>query len=229
MGDNKKPGRYRTSYVDGDGITRGANAIIEYKNHRNAPQDTIVYLTPDISGQTRKGTFSGKNFKVEKFENADGTWYPLEDYNAYWDPRMRQAYRNAQYNPGLFEQIGNWLKGFVGLNQQGGTINKEQEELQYAMLGYITATKKQPKDEKELMQIAQALMQLKQKDPEQYTQLVQLGMQQNAVKAKYGAKLDYVKRLKGKCPEGQELKQKGGKMLCAPCMAKCGKKLKKKK
>jgi hypothetical protein len=34
------------------------------------------------------------------------------------------------------------------------------------MLGYITATKKQPKDEKELMQIAQALMQLKQKDPE---------------------------------------------------------------
>jgi hypothetical protein len=53
-------------------------------------------------------------------------------------------------------------------------------------------------------------------------------MQQNAVKAKYGAKLNYVKRLKGKCPEGQELKQKGGKMLCAPCMAKCGKKLKKK-
>jgi hypothetical protein len=47
---------------------------------------------------------------------------------------------------------------------------------------------------------------LKQKDPETYTQLVQLGMQQNAVKAKYGAKLNYVKRLKGKCPEGQELK-----------------------
>jgi len=45
-------------------------------------------------------------------------------------------------------------------------------------------------------------------------------MQKQAVKAKYGAKLDYVKKLKGKCPKGQELKQKGGKMVCMPCMKK---------
>lgn len=87
------------------------------------------------------------------------------------------------------------------------------EELQLAVMGYIVATKKQPKSEQEINTIAQQVMQLKQQDPQQYNQLVQLGQQarqqmaqqQSAgIKAKLGAKLEYINKLKGICPEGTE-------------------------
>ena len=87
------------------------------------------------------------------------------------------------------------------------------EELQLAVMGYIVATKKQPKSEQEINTIAQQVMQLKQQDPQQYSQLVQLGQQakqqmaqqQSAgIKAKLGAKLNYINKLKGICPEGTE-------------------------
>ena len=87
------------------------------------------------------------------------------------------------------------------------------EELQLAVMGYIVATKKQPKSEQEINTIAQQIIQLKQQDPQQYSQLVQLGQQakqqtaqqQSAgVKAKLGAKLNYINKLKGICPEGTE-------------------------
>ena len=87
------------------------------------------------------------------------------------------------------------------------------EELQLAVMGYIVATKKQPKSEQEINTIAQQVIQLKQQDPQQYNQLVQLGQQakqqmaqqQSAgVKAKLGAKLNYINKLKGICPEGTE-------------------------
>ena len=46
-------------------------------------------------------------------------------------------------------------------------------------------------------------------------------MQSQAPKARLGAKLNYVKELKGGCPEGQEVVyfQKGG-MICKKCAAK---------
>ena len=83
-----------------------------------------------------------------------------------------------------------------------------EQELQFAVMGYIVATKKQPKSEQEINAIAQQLMQLKQQDPQQYNQLVQLGQQQMQQRgtraAKLGAKLDYLNYLKGNCPEGTE-------------------------
>ena len=115
--------------------------------------------------------------------------------------------------------------------QQGGQI---EEELQYALLGYVVATKKQPKSEKEITEIAQQLVQLKQQDPKQYAQLVQLGQQAqqqqqgNARVAALGAKLAYIKKLKGDCPEGEEVYyyKNGNKMMvkgCRKCAAKAQK------
>lgn len=114
------------------------------------------------------------------------------------------------------------------------------EELQLAVMGYIVATKKQPKSEQEINTIAQQVIQLKQQDPQQYRQLVQLGQQakqqmtqqQSAgVKAKLGSKLNYINKLKGNCPEGEELVyMKQGGRVCPACQkkaekAKDGKKL----
>lgn len=104
----------------------------------------------------------------------------------------------------------------VARKQQGGTMDAEQQELQLALMGYIVATKKQPKDENEINQLAQALVQLKQQDPKQFAQLVQLGQQAQAQKAEKGAKLNYIKSLKGQCPDGEELVyfKKGGMIGC---------------
>lgn len=100
----------------------------------------------------------------------------------------------------------------VSAKQQGGTMEQGNQELQYAVMGYIVATKKQPKSEQEINSIAQQLMQLKQQDPNQYSQLVQLGQkahqqmqqQKSAKVAALGTKLDYLNKLKGVCPEGTE-------------------------
>lgn len=129
-------------------------------------------------------------------------------------------------------------------NAGGGIMNQqnEQQELQFALMGYVVATKKQPKDDKEINMIVQQLMQLKQKDPKQYNQLVQVGQQaytqmnnqKNAQLAERGSKLNYIRRLKGLCPDGQETYFfKDGGMIksgCKPCMAKAqkGQELKKK-
>lgn len=58
-------------------------------------------------------------------------------------------------------------------------------------------------------------------DPEIGPQLEQLAQQMMKQSAKQGAKLEYISRLRGKCPEGQELVYfaKGGK-ICSACMGK---------
>lgn len=102
-----------------------------------------------------------------------------------------------------------------------------EQELQLAMLGYVVATKKQPKSDQEIMQIQQEVQALAQQKPEQYRQLVQLGQQaqqqmsQQGTKAKLGAKLNYINKLKGNCPEGEELVyMKEGGRVCPKCVKK---------
>ena len=52
-----------------------------------------------------------------------------------------------------------------------------EQELQLAVIGYIMATKKQPKSEQEVQAIAQEVAGMKQSDPKQYQQLVRMGQQ----------------------------------------------------
>ncbi len=117
--------------------------------------------------------------------------------------------------------------------QQGGTMNN-QEELQKAFLQFLVqdaaAQGVQIQSEQDLQSYAEQLGEegIKAK----YQQFMQM-MQGNSVKAQLGSKLTYYKKLKGICPEGQEVSyfEVGGR-VCKVCKqiakdksAKEGKKL----
>ena len=147
-------------------------------------------------------------------------WNNITADNKYMiKPGQRISFTNPNAGTvvGAEEVAAQKQGGLIKRHQQGGQqLSPEQQELQYALVGYIVATKKQPKDENEIKQIAQQLMQLKQQDPQKYSQLVQLGQQAQAQKAEKGAKLNYIKSLKGQCPDGEELVyfKKGGMIDC---------------
>ena len=233
-------GIYNTEYRKSNGTVNPARIEI----HKQTPTDTLVTLTPK-GGTTHRVNLSGDNSSVERFTGVDG-YVPesdfWDDHTDYWVDITRQAYNNKtsfgdrvkkQWSPYINtakdavkkgvndakefaqETWGN-VKSKIGFKQQGGQLSQEQQELQYALIGYVVATKQQPKNEQEINQIAQQLMQLKQQDPEKYNQLVQIGQQAQAQKAEKGAKLNYIKSLKGRCPEGEELVyfKKGGMIDC---------------
>lgn len=53
--------------------------------------------------------------------------------------------------------------------------------------------------------------------------VIQQAQQQQAQSARFGAKLNYIKYLNGKCPDGYEMKMfKKGGTLCKKCMKKQG-------
>ena len=103
--------------------------------------------------------------------------------------------------------------------------------------------------DQEATQKIQQIMQAAQQGDQQAVQLAQMIQQvaqqmQQVQAAKFGAKLNYVKRLKGKCPIGYEMRYyKVGGKLCSECIKeekeskkplntidafKCGRKMKKK-
>lgn len=131
-------------------------------------------------------------------------------------------------------------KGFM---KSGGTINKykqgnkmnNEQELQKAFMAYLiedaAAQGIQIQSEQDLQAYAQQLGEegLKAK----YQEFMQK-MQGQGIKAALGAKLNYIRKIKGMCPDGQEtyfFKEGGSvKSGCKPCMAKAqkGQELKKK-
>lgn len=84
---------------------------------------------------------------------------------------------------------------------------------------FMQAFQAQPDDKK------QAMLQEFQQDPEaqQYMQAAQQQLSGGGTMARLGAKLNYIKRLKEDCPEGQELVyfKKGGR-FCKVCQEKKG-------
>lgn len=131
---------------------------------------------------------------------------------------------------------------FYGRKKNGGTINKykqgnkmnNQEELQRAFMAYLiedaAANGVQIQSEQDLQAYAQQLGEegLKAK----YQEFMQ--KMQGGVKAALGAKLNYIRKIKGMCPDGEEtyfFKEGGSvKSGCKPCMdkAKNGQELQKK-
>ena len=217
-----------TFYRDGKGKDRLAHIEV----NEQTPTDTLITVTP-AGGTAHKIKLAGPKSKVWTFtEDGYKQDYDFEDY---WTRSGREAYNNREeYDkkfPGFWDKFIKSLFSTYVYQKGGNITTEEQKELHFALMGYVIATKKQPKNETELMQIAQALMELKDSDPKQYSQLVQLGQKQIS-KAKRGAKLDYIQRLKGKCAEGEELVYfaEGGRLSCK-CQkkAKQGKKLLKKK
>ena len=129
--------------------------------------------------------------------------------------------------------------------QKGGQLNMNEQQLQQAFLQYLMQ-KTGAQNEQQLEQVVQQLGEdgLKQA----YAQFMQEMQQQQVQAAKFGAKLNYIKKLNGQCPEGMEMYYyKQGGRLCRKCIQakqneeeieypsnpidafKCGRKMKKKK
>ena len=129
--------------------------------------------------------------------------------------------------------------------QYGGQLNMNEQELQQAFLQYLMQ-KTGAQNEQQLEQVVQQLGEdgLKQA----YAQFMQEMQQQQVQAAKFGAKLNYIRKLNGQCPEGMEMYYyKQGGRLCRKCIQakqneeeieypsnpidafKCGRKMKKKK
>ena len=129
--------------------------------------------------------------------------------------------------------------------QKGGQLNMNEQQLQQAFLQYLMQ-KTGAQNEQQLEQVVQQLGEdgLKQA----YAQFIQEMQQQQVQAAKFGAKLNYIRKLNGQCPEGMEMYYyKQGGRLCRKCIQakqneeeieypsnpidafKCGRKMKKKK
>ena len=102
--------------------------------------------------------------------------------------------------------------------QQGGQLNMNEQELQQAFIQYLaqkTGAKTQQELEAVIQQMGQEGLQ------REYQEFIQLIQQQQIQRAEKGAKLNYIKQLRGECPEGYEMQyyRVGGK-VCKKCMKK---------
>ena len=102
--------------------------------------------------------------------------------------------------------------------QQGGQLNMNEQELQQAFIQYLaqkTGAKTQQELEAVIQQMGQEGLQ------KEYQEFIQLIQQQQIQRAEKGAKLNYIKQLRGECPEGYEMQyyRVGGK-VCKKCMKK---------
>lgn len=118
-----------------------------------------------------------------------------------------------------------------------------EQQLQQAFIQFL-AQKTGAKNQQELEAAIQSMGE--QGLQQAYQEFMQLIQQQQVQAAKFGAKLNYIKSLRGQCPDGYEMQYfKSGGHLCKKCMKKletekdvkpknsidefkCGRKMKKK-
>lgn len=93
-----------------------------------------------------------------------------------------------------------------------------EQQLQQAFIQFL-AQKTGAKTQQEL---EAAIQQLGEQGLQQaYQEFMQMMQQQQVQAAKFGAKLNYIKSLRGQCPEGYEMQYfKSGGQLCKKCMKK---------
>ncbi len=165
----------------------------------------------------------------------------------YANSRVKDLFDKVHLKPKTFtfntSLFGTNLFG-TPKKEQGGQLNMNKQQLQQAFLQYLMQ-KTGAQNEQQLEQVVQQLGEdgLKQA----YAQFMQEMQQQQVQAAKFGAKLNYIKKLNGQCPEGMEMHYyKQGGRLCRKCMQikqnegemeapsnpidafKCGNKMKKK-
>ena len=166
----------------------------------------------------------------------------------YANSRVKDLFDKVHLRPKTFtfntSLFGTNLFG-TPKKEQGGQLNMNEQQLQQAFLQYLMQ-KTGAQNEQQLEQVVQQLGEdgLKQA----YAQFMQEMQQQQVQAAKFGAKLNYIKKLNGQCPEGMEMYYyKQGGRLCRKCIQakqneeeieypsnpidafKCGRKMKKKK
>ena len=174
--------------------------------------------------------------QIPVYQASNGNYYKVGE-----DGKLAQT---GTYSMGTDGKYSVSFRNGGSLNkfQQGGQINMDEQQLQQAFLQYLMQ-KTGAQDESQLEQVIQKLGEngLKQA----YAQFMQEMQQQQVQAAKFGAKLNYIKKLNGQCPEGTEMYYyKQGGRLCKKCLQskqqfnrnepsnpidsfKCGRKIKK--
>ena len=176
------------------------NAFIKSLTKRYGSADTWA------NQQSRIESELGVSGKYRRFGRGD-----------FGDMFRRQTDYINSYNSDLDRVQSNRRGGPLNKFQQGGSVNMNEQQLQQAFLQFL-AQQTGAKSQQELEQIIQQLGEdgLKQA----YIQFMQAVQQQQVRAAKFGAKLNYINRLNGKCPAGTEMKYfKSGGRLCKKCMA----------
>lgn len=176
------------------GFRNYSGLVSAANNANNANNGFVQYLFSRYGKDTSKWNQN----QVEQENNVSG------------------IYRGSDRNDFL-KAANDYINLFNGTPkmQQGGSINMNEQQLQQAFLQYL-AQQTGAKSQQELQQIIQKLGEdgLKQA----YAQFMQ-AMQQQVQAAKFGAKLAYINRLNGKCPEGTQLQYyKSGGQLCKKCV-----------
>ena len=179
----------------------------------------------------------GKQIPV--YQASNGNYYKLGE-----DHKLAQT---GTYSMGTDGKYSVSFRNGGSLNkfQQGGQLNMNEQQLQQVFLQYLMQ-KTGAQNQQQLEQVIQQLGEdgLKQA----YTQFMQEMQQQQVQAAKFGAKLNYIRKLNGQCPDGMEMYYyKQGGRLCKKCIQakqneeeieypsnpidafKCGRKIKKKK
>lgn len=159
------------------------------------------------------GTYNG-NLERKNLQDRTGS-----DGIVYSNKHIKDLFEAHPVKPKTFtfdtSSFGTNLFG-TPKKQQGGQINMNEQQLQQAFLQYLMQ-KTGAQNEQQLEQVVQQLGEdgLKQA----YAQFVQEMQQQQVQAAKFGAKLNYIKKLNGQCPEGMEMHYyKQGGRLCKKCM-----------
>ena len=207
------------------------------------------FLTP-ISRKITREIRSG--FYPEGFMGNDTVYVEIPERNGFvkYTPRVASTYEPNGEEYETLKKRFNEAKSVSSPSkkQQGGQLNMNEQELQQAFIQFL-AQKTGAKTQQEL---EAAIQQLGEEGLKQaYAEFMQLIQQQQVQAAKFGAKINYIKKLRGQCPDGYELQYyKSGGLLrkeCKKCMKKqvmqdggdlpqdpidqfkCGRKMKKKK
>lgn len=204
------------------------------------------FLTP-ISRRITREIRSG--FYPEGFANNDTVYIEIPERNGFvnYKPRVASKYQPNGDEYEILKRRFNEAESVSkpAKKQQGGQLNMNEQELQQAFIQFL-AQKTGAKTQQELEQVIQQLGEDGLKKA--YAEFMQMMQQQQVQAAKFGAKINYIRSLRGQCPEGYELQYyKAGGQLCKKCMKKkamqeggdfpqnpvdqfkCGRKIKKKK
>ena len=167
--------------------------------------DTVYYNYPDNFAAYDTGYMPIGTTKDQ--ETAKKRFYK---YANWAKPEKDEESKNALH------------RAKVNKNQQGGVMN---QQIQQQVIQLIQAAAQGDQNaNKQIEQIMQAAQQGDQQAiqiAQMIQQVVEQMKQQSGIKAQLGAKLNYIRKIKGLCPEGQELvyMKEGGRM-CARCMQK---------
>ena len=133
------------------------------------------------------------------------------------------------YGNALYDKAGNLIRfwkqgGHIKKHQQGGTMNEQEQIIRQVIQGINQGDPQimqalSSLDKQQQQAILQSIAQLAQQGDQEAVKAI--NKIQNPQTAKLGTKLNYIKRLKGACPEGEELQYyKEGGMIKAKCRCK---------